>query len=63
MRVLAFLILPSLTTAQIGDPSSIANTIANVLGVAANVSEAVNANGIANVFGNASAIAGNVRNS
>ena len=63
MRVSAFLMLPSLITAQtIGDPSSIANAVANVLGVAANVSEAVNANDLANIFGNASAVAGDVRN-
>ena len=61
IRILALIVLPSLTIAQLGDPSSIANTVANVLGVAANVSEAVNANGLANVFGNASAVASDVR--
>ena len=62
MRILAavLLILPSLTRAQFGTPAETANTVANVLGVAANVSQAANANGLANVLGNASDVASEV---
>ena len=62
MKVLALLILPTLIAAQIGNPSSIANVVADVLGVAANVSGAVNAPDLANVFGNASEVASDVSN-
>ena len=54
-------ILPSLTHAQFGSPSETANTLANVLGVAANVSQAASVDDLANVFGNASNVASQVR--
>ena len=63
MRILAaaVLILPALSRAQFGSPSETVNTVANVLGVAANVSQAANVDNLANVFGNASNVAGQVR--
>ena len=64
MRILAaaavLLILPSLTRAQFGNPSETVNTVANVLGVAANVSQAASVDVLANVFGNASNVASEV---
>ena len=65
LLLLLLLLRPSPTAAQIiiGDPSSIANAVANALGVAANVSDFVNAGDLANLFGNASIVAGQVRNS
>ena len=63
MRMLAaaVLILPSLSRAQFGNPSETANTLANVLSVAANVSQAASVDVLANVFGNASNVASEVR--
>ena len=63
MRILAAVLisLPSLVRAQFGTPSDTANTVANVLGVAANVSQAANVDALANVFGNASNVASEVR--
>ena len=59
MRILAaaVLILPSLSRAQFGTPSETVNTVANVLSVAANVSQAASVDVLANVFGNASNVA------
>ena len=54
--------LPTAAQIIIGDPSSIANAVANALGVAANVSDSVNAADLANLFGNASIAAGQVIN-
>ena len=64
LSLLPLLLRPLPTAAQIiiGDPSSIANAVANALGVAANVSDSVNAADLANLFGNASIAAGQVIN-